>query len=70
MSMPYGDDAQARDEAVPRPSRRSAALDWPALSCLKPTTAQARELQLFLHRLLAEHLDRIPANRTSALGLE
>ena len=28
--MPYGDDAQARDEAAPRPSRRSAALDWPA----------------------------------------
>ncbi len=50
--------------------KKLAALDWPALSCLKPTIAQARELQLFLHRLLAEHLDRIPASRTSALGLE
>ena len=25
-----GGDAQARDEAAPRPSWRSAALDWPA----------------------------------------
>jgi DNA repair protein RecO (recombination protein O) len=44
-----------------------AALDWPALSRLKLSDAQSRELQQFLHGFLIYHLGRIPAGRPAAL---
>jgi DNA repair protein RecO (recombination protein O) len=46
-----------------------AALDWPALSCLKPSDAQSREIQQFLHGFLIFHLGKIPGGRTAALAL-
>jgi len=42
------------------------ALDWPGLSCLKPSDAQSRELQQFLHGFLMFHLGKIPGGRTAA----
>jgi DNA repair protein RecO (recombination protein O) len=44
-----------------------AALDWPTLSCLKPSAAQNREIQQFLHGFLVYHLGKIPGGRASAL---
>jgi DNA repair protein RecO (recombination protein O) len=40
------------------------SLDWPELSHLKPSPAQTRELQKFLHGFLLHHLGRIPKART------
>lgn len=42
-------------------------LDWPELSHLKPSSAQTRELQQFLHGFLFHHLGRIPGGRNVAL---
>jgi DNA repair protein RecO (recombination protein O) len=38
--------------------------DWPAVSRLKPSEAQATELGQFLHGFLIYHLGRIPKGRT------
>jgi DNA repair protein RecO (recombination protein O) len=44
-------------------------LDWPALSRLKPSEPQSREIQQFLHGFLIYHLERIPGGRSNAIGL-
>jgi DNA repair protein RecO (recombination protein O) len=41
--------------------------DWPALSRLKLSEAQANELRQFLHSFLVLHLDRLPESRAHAL---
>jgi DNA repair protein RecO (recombination protein O) len=46
-----------------------ALLDWPSLSRLKPSDAQSREIQQFLHGFLIFHLGKIPGGRTAALAL-
>jgi len=43
-------------------------MDWPILSCLKPSEAQIAELRQFLHGFLIYHLGRIPRGRDPALG--
>jgi DNA repair protein RecO (recombination protein O) len=43
--------------------------DWPVVSRLKPTAAQAIELGCFLHGFLIYHLGRIPKGRDAALAL-
>ena len=42
-------------------------LDWPALSNLKPSAPQTRELEHFLHGFLIYHLGKIPKGRSAAL---
>ena len=42
--------------------------DWPAQLRLKPSAAQIRELQTFLHHYLVEHLGKVPASRNNALA--
>ncbi len=42
--------------------------DWQAISQLKPSAAQARELRQFLHGFLIFHLGRIPKHRDAAIG--
>jgi DNA repair protein RecO (recombination protein O) len=49
--------------------QKSAEMDWPSVSHLKPSTAQAAELQQFLHGFLVYHLGKIPRGRSTALGL-
>jgi DNA repair protein RecO (recombination protein O) len=44
--------------------------DWPAVSRLKPTPAQAGELRQFLHGFLIFHLGRLPQGRAAALANE
>jgi DNA repair protein RecO (recombination protein O) len=44
---------------------RITELEWPALSRLKPSAAQLREMQQFLHGFLTHHLGRIPKGRTA-----
>ncbi len=44
--------------------------DWPIISRLRPTTAQAAELDHFLHGFVVQHLGRIPKGRETALGLQ
>jgi len=41
--------------------------DWPVVSRLRPTAAQAAELGRFLHGFLIYHLGRIPKGREAAL---
>jgi DNA repair protein RecO (recombination protein O) len=43
-----------------------SALDWPALSRLKPSVPQIREIGHFLHDFLLFHLGKIPRGRTLA----
>jgi hypothetical protein len=43
--------------------------DWPVVTRLKPTAAQAAELGRFLHGFLIYHLGRIPKGRDAAVGL-
>jgi DNA repair protein RecO (recombination protein O) len=45
-----------------------ATLDWPALSRLKASAPQSREIQQFLHGFLIYHLGKIPKNRNAALS--
>ncbi|MCU0783003.1 MAG: DNA repair protein RecO [Verrucomicrobia bacterium] len=45
-----------------------AKQDWPAISRLKLSMAQTRELQQFLHVFLIYHLDKIPRGRSAALA--
>ena len=45
------------------------SLDWPDSARVKPSAAQIRELQLFLHNFLVRHLEKIPASRAMALGV-
>ena len=45
-------------------------LDWLALSCLKPSSTQTRELQQFLHGFLIHHLGKILTARNVALASE
>ena len=42
--------------------------DWPALSRLKLSAAQTREIQQFLHGFLIWHLGKIPGGRSAALA--
>jgi DNA repair protein RecO (recombination protein O) len=42
--------------------------DWQAISQLKPSAAQARELRQFLHGFLIFHLGKIPKHRSGAIG--
>lgn len=44
--------------------------DWPLVSRLKPSAAQTREIQQFLHGFLIYHLGRIPGGRSAALADE
>jgi len=44
------------------------ALDWPELSRVKPSAAQCREIQEFLHGFMIYHLGKIPIGRSTALG--
>jgi recombinational DNA repair protein (RecF pathway) len=43
---------------------RLAELDWPALSRLKPSEAQTREIEQFLHDFLIYHLGKAPKKVT------
>lgn len=47
---------------------RLTGLDWPAVSRLKPSAPQGREMQQFLHGFLIYHLGKIPGGRSAALG--
>jgi DNA repair protein RecO (recombination protein O) len=42
--------------------------DWPAISQLKPSVAQATEVRQFLHGFLIFHLGKIPSHRSAAVG--
>jgi DNA repair protein RecO (recombination protein O) len=44
-----------------------ARQDWPVVARLKPSGAQLREIQQFLHGFLIYHLGKIPAGRVAAL---
>ena len=44
-------------------------LDWAAVSRLKPSAGQIREMQQFLHGFLIYQVDRIPAKRGSVLTI-
>ncbi len=48
---------------------QAADLEWPALSTLKISTSQARELQHFLQNFLLLNLGKIPSSRVSALNI-
>ena len=48
-------------------AEKLVALDWPAAARLKPSDAQSRELQQFLHAFLIYHLEKIPASRAAAM---
>jgi DNA repair protein RecO (recombination protein O) len=43
--------------------------DWPQLSELRPTAAQARAVQQFLHGFLIYHLGKLPKGRQAALAM-
>jgi DNA repair protein RecO (recombination protein O) len=43
-------------------------MDWPVLSRLKLSPAQAHDIQQFLHGFLIYHLERIPGGRSAALA--
>jgi len=47
--------------------KRFTELDWPALLRVRPSAAQSREIQQFLHGFLIYHLGRIPEGRSAAL---
>jgi DNA repair protein RecO (recombination protein O) len=49
---------------------QAAVSDWPALSRLKLSAPQSREIQQFLHGFLIHHLGKIPAGRGAALVAE
>jgi DNA repair protein RecO (recombination protein O) len=49
--------------------RALAENDWPVVARLRPTAAQAAELDHFLHEFVIYHLGRIPGGRNTALGL-
>ena len=48
-------------------AEKLSTLDWPESARLKPSDAQNRELQQFLHGFLIYHLEKIPAGRAAAL---
>jgi DNA repair protein RecO (recombination protein O) len=48
-------------------SAKLARLSWSALSTLKPSALQTREIQQFLHGFLVYHLGKIPPGRAAAL---
>lgn len=43
--------------------------DWAELGSLRPTAAQARALQQFLHGFLIYHLGKLPKGRHAAMGV-
>ena len=43
-------------------------LDWPALSRLKPSAPQSREIETFLHDFLVYQLGKVPGGRGAALA--
>jgi len=43
-----------------------AEIDWGAIPRLKPSAAQFRELQQFLHGFLIFHLGKVPSSRAAA----
>src|SRR5262249_6132343 len=45
-----------------------ALLDWQSLSRLRPSSAQCREIQQFLHGFLIFNFGKIPEGRTAALA--
>jgi DNA repair protein RecO (recombination protein O) len=47
---------------------RIADLDWASVARLKPSAAQTREIQQFLHGFLVYHLGKVPAGRDAALA--
>jgi DNA repair protein RecO (recombination protein O) len=49
---------------------RLLEMNWPDIFRLRLSTAQAREIRLYLHGFIIYHLDRIPRGRTAALGGE
>ena len=49
--------------------QKAGELDWSSVSHLKPSVAQAGELQQFLHGFLIYHLGKLPRGRSAALGL-
>jgi recombinational DNA repair protein (RecF pathway) len=49
--------------------QKTGELDWSSVSHLKPSVAQAGELQQFLHGFLIFHLGKLPRGRSAALGL-
>ena len=48
-------------------AEKLSTLDWPTAARLKPSDAQNRELQQFLHGFLLYHLEKIPDGRASAI---
>ena len=48
-------------------ARALVAEDWPAISLLTATAAEAAELRRFLHGFLIFHLGKLPPNRAAAL---
>lgn len=49
--------------------QKAGELNWSSVSHLKPSAAQAGELQQFLHGFLIFHLGKLPRGRSAALGL-
>jgi DNA repair protein RecO (recombination protein O) len=49
---------------------RLLEMNWPEIFRLRLSTAQAREIRLYLHGFIIYHLERIPRGRTAALGGE
>jgi DNA repair protein RecO (recombination protein O) len=45
-------------------------MNWPEIFRLRLSSAQTRELRLYLHGFIIYHLERIPRGRTAALGGE
>ncbi|HEV7925464.1 MAG TPA: DNA repair protein RecO [Verrucomicrobiae bacterium] len=49
---------------------RLLEMGWPEIFRLRLSSAQAREIRLFLHGFIIYHLERIPRGRSAALGGE
>jgi DNA repair protein RecO (recombination protein O) len=49
---------------------RLLEMDWPEIFRLRLSSAQAREIRLYLHGFIIYHLERIPRGRSAALGGE
>jgi DNA repair protein RecO (recombination protein O) len=47
---------------------RLQVMDWPEIFRLRLSSAQTREIRLYLHGFIIYHLERIPRGRSNALG--
>jgi DNA repair protein RecO (recombination protein O) len=47
---------------------RLLEMNWPEIFRLRLSTAQVREIRLYLHGFIIYHLERIPRGRSTALG--